>query len=149
MKTSAIRLLIIATALALGTSSVLAADCLTLTPVKKASFEDLAGNTHKLYVELDGKGWIVLFKSAEVAAKNELGNFNGVWLPDEKTSSLKVFRFDIEEGMALSLFSSPQVAGLVLGYRSSDGGAWRFLFPEKTSLDKNGCITLASLKVRE
>jgi hypothetical protein len=146
---NAIRLIVISATLAMVLSSPAPAeDCLTLTPVKNATFQDLAGSTHKLYVEPDGKGWIVLFKSAEVAAKNELGNFNGVWLPDDKTSSLKVFRFDTEEGLALSLFTSPQVTGLVLGYRSGPGGSWRFLFPERTLLEKN-CITLASLKVRE
>ncbi len=86
-----IRLIVISAILTLVFSALAPAeDCLTLTPVKKTSFEELAGNTHKLYIEPDGKGWIVLFKSAEVAAKNELGNFNGVWLPDDKTSSLKV-----------------------------------------------------------
>lgn len=137
----------LAFSLILGLAAVgLARDpSVVLTPVKKANAEELVGDTHRLYVEPNGKGWIILFKSAEVAANNDLGNFNGVWLSDEKTATVKVFRFDTQEGVALSLFSAPSVKGYVIGYRTASAGPWHFLFPEK-SVPEVPAITVAALR---
>jgi len=121
---------------------------LVLTPAKKAVVGDLVSSTHKLYIEPGGKGWMILFRSAEVAANNDLGSFNGVWTTDEKTGTVKVFRFDTEEGVAFNLFSSPSVKGYVIGYRTNNAGPWHFLFPEKT-VHEVPAITVASLRLAQ
>jgi hypothetical protein len=139
--------LLLATVLVCGSVGVaLAEECpkLTLTPARQVSADELAGSTHKLYVEPGGKGWVIFFKTAEVAANSELGNFNGVWLNDEKSSTVKVFRFDTEEGVAFSLFTAENIKGYVIGYRTAQKAPWRFLLPEKAC--PNPTITVAALR---
>jgi hypothetical protein len=140
--------LLLSAALVCGSVGIaLAEECpkLTLTPARQANADELAGATHKLYLEPGGKGWVIFFKSAEVAANSELGNFNGVWLNDEKSPTVKVFRFDTEEGVNFSLFTDKNIKGYVIGYRTAENAPWRFLLPEKSC--PNPAITVAGLRI--
>ncbi len=120
---------------------------LVLTPVREVRADDIIGPTHRMFFEPRGKGWLILFRSAEVASHMGLGDFSGVWLADEGAGQVKVFRFDTGEGVSLSLFSAPGLSEYVLGYRKTVDGPWNFLFPEKDVL-QNPALVFAALDIR-